>query len=99
MQPLPNQDDATAPSLTVQVEEDAVKVGEYTRVFISPILLMGIASNLPLATSVPPELPHYQPTHQPLEGLDALTLAAVVAMLAIAGLIRRMIHYAQSETD
>jgi hypothetical protein len=91
-------DTAASPPLTVQVE-DAAMVGESTRVFISPILLMGIASSLPLATSVAPELPHYQPTHQPLEGLEALTFAAVVVMLAIAGVIRRMIQNAHSETE
>jgi hypothetical protein len=70
-----------------------VRLGTGTpRVWISPTVLLGIATQLRLPTVAPESDLHAQPTREPLASLDALTMSAVVAMWAIAGLIRRAIR-------
>ena len=77
------------PDLNISVSDDVV-TRESVRVYVSPIVLMGIATQLRFTLSVAPEShPHAQPTREPFATVDAATMSAVVAFWAIAALIRR----------
>jgi uncharacterized protein (TIGR03382 family) len=78
------------PDLEISVS-DSIATREAVGVVVSPIVLVGIATQLRLTSVAPEWHPHAQPNHEPLLTIDGVSISAVVAMWALAALMRRRI--------